>query len=51
MLEQDGWVLVTSAGCHRQFKHPAKLGRVTVSGGLGDECRKARLPRFCVRPA
>jgi predicted RNA binding protein YcfA (HicA-like mRNA interferase family) len=37
MLERDGWVLVSTAGSHRQFKHPAKLGRVTVSGGLGDD--------------
>ena len=36
MLERDGWVLVTTVGSHRQFKHLSKPGRVTVSGGLGD---------------
>ena len=43
MLEQEGWILVTTAGSHRQFKHPAKLGRVTVSGGLGDDMPKGTL--------
>jgi predicted RNA binding protein YcfA (HicA-like mRNA interferase family) len=37
LLESDGWVLVTQAGSHRGFKHTIKLGRVTVSGNLGDE--------------
>jgi len=31
-LKADGWYLVTTKGSHRQFKHPTKLGRVTVSG-------------------
>ena len=30
MLEEDGWVHVATKGSHRQFKHPAKRGRVTV---------------------
>jgi predicted RNA binding protein YcfA (HicA-like mRNA interferase family) len=29
---KDGWYQVPSRGGHRQFKHPTKLGRVTVSG-------------------
>jgi predicted RNA binding protein YcfA (HicA-like mRNA interferase family) len=37
LLKRDGWVLVTTKGSHRQFKHPFKPGRVTVSSGLGDE--------------
>lgn len=32
LLEADGWQLVHTRGSHRQFKHPAKLGKVTVSG-------------------
>ena len=40
LLEQDGWVLVVRRGSHRQFKHPLKPGRVTVSGNLGDEMPK-----------
>jgi predicted RNA binding protein YcfA (HicA-like mRNA interferase family) len=31
-LQADGWVRVKSKGGHRQFKHPTKPGRVTVSG-------------------
>lgn len=32
LLEEDGWVLVRTRGSHRQFRHPTKLGTVTVSG-------------------
>jgi predicted RNA binding protein YcfA (HicA-like mRNA interferase family) len=35
-LKTDGWVQVKSRGGHRQFKHPTKPGRVTVSGKLSD---------------
>jgi len=30
LLEADGWYEVAVKGSHRQFKHPAKPGRVTV---------------------
>ena len=40
LLERDGWVLVVTKGSHRQFKHPTKSGRVTVSGHLGDDMPK-----------
>lgn len=32
MLEEDGWMLKTTKGDHRQFKHPSKKGKVTVRG-------------------
>jgi toxin-antitoxin system, toxin component, hicA family len=32
MLEEDGWELMTTKGDHRQFRHPAKKGKVTVRG-------------------
>jgi predicted RNA binding protein YcfA (HicA-like mRNA interferase family) len=32
MIEADGWYLVATKGSHRQYKHPAKPGRVTLSG-------------------
>jgi predicted RNA binding protein YcfA (HicA-like mRNA interferase family) len=32
LLRKDGWYRVPSRGGHRQFKHPTKPGRVTVSG-------------------
>ncbi|MGI8784400.1 MAG: type II toxin-antitoxin system HicA family toxin [Acidobacteriota bacterium] len=43
LLEQDGWFLVVTRGDHRQFKHPTKSGRVTVSGSLGDDMPKGTL--------
>ena len=33
-LETDGWYRVRSKSGHRQFKHAAKKGRVTVAGQL-----------------
>ena len=32
LLDDDGWYLVATRGSHRQFKHPAKPGRVTLPG-------------------
>jgi predicted RNA binding protein YcfA (HicA-like mRNA interferase family) len=32
-LLDDGWVLIRTRGSHRQFRHPTKLGTVTVAGG------------------
>ncbi len=32
ILEADGWFQVRMRGSHRQYKHPTKLGTVTVSG-------------------
>ena len=37
LLAEDGWLLVTTKGSHRQFKHPIKPGRVTVPGKLSDD--------------
>lgn len=40
-LLADGWYEVPSAGSsHRQFKHPAKKGRVTVKHPCKDIPRK-----------
>ncbi len=36
LLRKDGWYKVPSRGGHRQFKHPTKKGRVTVSGKARD---------------
>ena len=30
MVEADGWVLTRIKGSHHQFKHPAKIGLVTI---------------------
>lgn len=36
LLEADGWYLAKTRGSHRQYKHPAKPGKVTVSGHPSD---------------
>jgi predicted RNA binding protein YcfA (HicA-like mRNA interferase family) len=43
LLEADGWRLVVTEGSHRQYKHPTKSGRVTVSGHPGDDIPKGTL--------
>jgi predicted RNA binding protein YcfA (HicA-like mRNA interferase family) len=43
ILETDGWYLVSTEGSHRQFKHAAKKGKVTVSGKPSDDVRKGTL--------
>lgn len=37
LLRDDGWLLVTTKGGHRQFKHGSKAGRVTVAGKPSDD--------------
>jgi predicted RNA binding protein YcfA (HicA-like mRNA interferase family) len=36
-LVQDGWRQVRMKGSHRQFKHSAKAGLITVPGKPGDD--------------
>ena len=36
LLEANGWFLVATKGSHKQYKHPIKLGRVTIAGHLSD---------------
>ncbi len=37
MIEDDGWYVVATRGSHRQYKHPTKLGRVTIAGNLNHD--------------
>ena len=37
VIQDDGWFLVASRCSHRQYKHPAKAGRVTVPGKPSDD--------------
>jgi predicted RNA binding protein YcfA (HicA-like mRNA interferase family) len=37
IIEDDGWYLVRTRGSHRQYKHPAKSGLVTIAGKLSDD--------------
>lgn len=32
----DGWVLVDVKGSHHQYKHPTKVGKVTIPNHRGD---------------
>ena len=43
LLEADGWFLYATRGDHRQFKHPVKKGKVTVSGQLNKELDQRNL--------
>ncbi|MXX77232.1 MAG: type II toxin-antitoxin system HicA family toxin [Holophagales bacterium] len=36
-IRRDGWHLVATKGSHRQYRHPAKPGKVTVPGKLNDD--------------
>jgi len=36
LLKEDGWYIDRQTGSHRQFKHPAKKGTVTVNGKLSE---------------
>lgn len=42
-LERLGWRLDRQAGSHRQFRHPARAGTVTVSGKPSDDVPKGTL--------
>jgi predicted RNA binding protein YcfA (HicA-like mRNA interferase family) len=37
LLKNDGWFVVAIVSSHRPLKHPAKPGRVTVSGHPADD--------------
>ena len=37
LINKDGWYWVGNEGSHRQFKHPTKPDRVTVSGKPNDD--------------
>jgi predicted RNA binding protein YcfA (HicA-like mRNA interferase family) len=42
LIEGDGWILVATKGSHRQYKHAAKKGRVTIPGHMNDDVKQAR---------
>jgi predicted RNA binding protein YcfA (HicA-like mRNA interferase family) len=37
LLKRDGWYVARMRGSHRQFKHPARAGLVTVAGKPADD--------------
>jgi predicted RNA binding protein YcfA (HicA-like mRNA interferase family) len=40
LIEADGWYRIKARGGHRQYKHPAKRGRVTVPGQMSADLDK-----------
>ena len=34
LIEADGWYHTRTKGSHRQYQHPVKRGKVTISGKL-----------------
>ena len=43
LIEEDGWYLVRTKGDHKQYKHPFKIGLVTIAGHLNDDIAKGTL--------
>ncbi len=43
LIEHDGWYLSRTRGSHRQYKHPEKVGVVTVAGKPSDDLAKGTL--------
>lgn len=39
ILKDDGWVIKTQKGSHKQMVHPTKKGKVTVSYEGSDDVR------------
>ena len=37
MIAEDGWYPVVTRGSHRQYKHPARPGGVTLSGKMSED--------------
>jgi len=37
LIEKNGWYLARTKGSHRQFKHPEKVGLVTIPGKPSDD--------------
>ncbi|WP_418251483.1 type II toxin-antitoxin system HicA family toxin [Ferroacidibacillus organovorans] len=36
IIEADGWYFVRAVGDHHQYKHPTKLGKVTITHPVKD---------------
>jgi predicted RNA binding protein YcfA (HicA-like mRNA interferase family) len=40
LIKDDGWYQVHQVGSHQQYKHPTKVGRVTIAGHPGKDVRE-----------
>lgn len=36
-IQNDGWYISNQRGSHRQFKHPTKKAKVTITGKPSDD--------------
>ena len=43
LVEDDGWYVARTRGSHRQYKHPAKRGLVTIPGKPNDDLAQGTL--------
>ena len=50
-IKKDGWQLVAQKGSHRQFKHPTKPGRVTISGHKDSDAVSLDMEKSILRQA
>lgn len=51
LIQKDGWRLVAQRGSHRQFKHPVKPGRVTISGHRDSDDVSPEMEKSVLRQA
>ena len=52
ILQDDGWYEVKQTGSHKQFKHPVKPGKVTVSvGGSLNQDLNIKIERSILKQA
>ena len=49
VIEADGWYQVDTRGSHRQYKHPTKVGRVSIAGHPGDDIAAGTLNSILYR--
>lgn len=51
LIKKDGWFQVNQTGSHRQFKHPTKPGRVTISGHRDNDDVSLQLEKSILKQA
>lgn len=51
IIKKDGWFQVNQTGSHRQFKHPTKPGRVTISGHRDNDDVSLQLEKSILKQA
>jgi predicted RNA binding protein YcfA (HicA-like mRNA interferase family) len=49
LIEADGWRVAKQKGSHRQYKHPSKMGKVTIAGHPSAEVARKTLRSILVQ--